>query len=187
LRFRQIAWDDPTGGLGDGSSDVAIVWLSLPEPERFCTQVLFTEPRHVALPAGHRLASARSVQFAELADEPFPALPETAGALRDHWLATAERVKPVRIGAEVATADETFEAVTNGLGVVLLSAGNAEIYRRAGIVTVAVIRDFLEACRSSRDASSTAASPRPVAHFSAPASPPPGSPRPTNTGPLRDS
>jgi hypothetical protein len=57
--------------------------------------------------------------------------------------------------------------VTNGLGVVLLSAGNAEIYRRSGIVTVPVgdlspsqlavvwrraddrdvIHIFLEACR----------------------------------------
>jgi DNA-binding transcriptional LysR family regulator len=167
LRFRQVAWDDPTAGLADGSSDVAIVWLPLPDPEPFGTQVLFTEPRHVALPAGHRLASARSIEFTELADEPFLALPESAGALRNYWLATTERTTPVRIGAEVASADETFEAVTNGLGVVLLSAGNAEIYRRSGIVTVPVgglspsqlavvwreaddrdvIRDFLEACR----------------------------------------
>jgi DNA-binding transcriptional LysR family regulator len=39
------------------------------------------------------------------------------------------------IAAEVTNADETFEAVANGIGVVLLSAGNAAIYRRAGVVT----------------------------------------------------
>jgi DNA-binding transcriptional LysR family regulator len=39
------------------------------------------------------------------------------------------------IAAEVTNADETFEAVTYGIGVALLSAGNAAIYRRAGVVT----------------------------------------------------
>ncbi|MFB7634260.1 LysR substrate-binding domain-containing protein [Streptomyces sp. NPDC056149] len=99
-----------------------------------------TEPRWVALPAGHRLADAAEVPFAELLDEPFLALPESAGALRDHWLATDERGgRPVRIGAEVAGADETFEAVEEGLGVVLLAAGNAAIYRRPGVVARPVV------------------------------------------------
>lgn len=167
LRFRQVAWEDPSAGLADGSSDVAMLWLPLPDPERFCAEVLFTEPRHVAVPSGHPLAAQEVATLAELANEPFLALPQSAGALRDYWLATSERSTPAHIGAEVATPDETFEAVTNGLGVVLLSAGNAEIYRRNGIVTIpvsdlspsqlalvwrraddrAVIRDFLNACR----------------------------------------
>lgn len=46
--------------------------------------------------------------------------------------------RPVRIAAEIANADETFEAVANGLGVVLLAAGNAAIYKRDGVVTRAV-------------------------------------------------
>jgi DNA-binding transcriptional LysR family regulator len=39
------------------------------------------------------------------------------------------------VAAEVTTADETFEAVSSGLGVVLVSAGNAEIYQRADVVS----------------------------------------------------
>jgi DNA-binding transcriptional LysR family regulator len=172
LRLRQIAWDDPTAGLADSSSDAAIVWLPLPDPEPFSTRVLFTEPRHVALPARHRLAVSPVIDFAQLTDEPFLALPAEAGALRDYWLATAERDgRPARIGGEIAGADETFEAVANGLGVVLLSAGNAEIYRRDGIVTVPVsglppsqlaviwrqgdhrgaLRSFVEACLAATD------------------------------------
>jgi DNA-binding transcriptional LysR family regulator len=82
---------DPTGGLADGSSDVALVWLPVPElDEAYSCQVLTTEPRHVALPLGHRLAALDVVPFADLLDEPFLALPETAGPLRGYWLAEAD-------------------------------------------------------------------------------------------------
>jgi len=74
-----------------------------------------------------RQCAGKRRQRPQLAGEPFLALPESAGALHAHWLATAQRSNPARIGAGVATPDESFEAVTNGLGVVLLSAGNAEI------------------------------------------------------------
>ncbi|MFE6689230.1 LysR family transcriptional regulator [Streptomyces sp. NPDC057743] len=135
IRVRQVPWDDGTAGLADGSTDLALLWLPFPGQEACAVEVVATEPRWVALPAGHRLADAAEVPFAELLDEPFLALPESAGALRDHWLATDERGgRPVRIGAVVAGADETFEAVEEGLGVVLLAAGNAAIYRRPGVV-----------------------------------------------------
>ncbi|UZJ33585.1 LysR family transcriptional regulator [Streptomyces endophytica] len=135
LQVRQIDWADATAGLAGGETDLALLWLPFPGQEQFAVQVVATEPRWVALPAGHRLAGAAEIPFAALLDEPFLALPETAGALRDHWLAVDERDgRPVRIGGVVANADETFEAVSEGLGVVLLSAGNAEIYRRPGVV-----------------------------------------------------
>ncbi|MER7788354.1 hypothetical protein [Streptomyces sp. NPDC097640] len=38
----------------------------------------------------------------------------------------------------VSNADETFEAVEEGSGVVLLAAGNAAIYQRPGVVTLPV-------------------------------------------------
>jgi DNA-binding transcriptional LysR family regulator len=108
----------------------------VPGADRFGTLVVATEDRHVALPAGHRLARSGTVAFADLADEPFLALPAAAGVLRDHWLALDARGGcPPVIGGEVATADETFEAVANGVGVALLSAGNAALYRRDGVVT----------------------------------------------------
>ncbi|MFE7318886.1 LysR family transcriptional regulator [Streptomyces sp. NPDC057555] len=135
IRVRQIAWDDGSAGLADGTADLALLWLPFPEQEAFAVEVVATEPRWVALPAGHRLADAAEVPFAALLEEPFLALPESAGALRDHWLAVSERDgRPVRIGAVVSGADETFEAVEEGLGVVLLAAGNAAIYQRPGVI-----------------------------------------------------
>ena len=129
-----MTWDDPTAGLADGSSDVAFVWL--PMPRDIDVLPVATEPRHVALPADSPLAAQAQIAFDDLLGEPFVALPASAGLLRDWWLALDERgdVAPV-IGAVAATADAAFEAVASGLGVALIAEGNAELYRRPGVVT----------------------------------------------------
>ncbi|WP_252436189.1 LysR family transcriptional regulator [Pseudonocardia humida] len=133
LRFRQVDWGDPSVGLRDGSVDVAVGWLPVPGPG-IAHRVAATEARWVALPVEHRLAGRDVVPFAELTGEPFVALPASAGPMREFWLAAEQRRAPAAIGAEAATADEAFEAVASGLGVVLLAAGNAAIYRRDDIV-----------------------------------------------------
>lgn len=134
LLFRQISWRDPTAGLGAGTVDVAIAWLPVPDDGRLIWRVVATEPRWVALPAVHRLAARSTVTLADLADEPFIALPASAGPLRRFWLATDERAAPPRVVAEAETAEETFEAVASGLGLALLAEGNAETYRRPDVV-----------------------------------------------------
>ncbi|MEU9152522.1 LysR family transcriptional regulator [Streptomyces sp. NPDC048417] len=133
LQFRQITWADPTLGLAGGDVDVAIGWLPVPTSGDYSHKVITCEDRWVALPAGHRLADRPVVSFEDLADEPFIALPTTAGALRDFWLGNDRRRTPARIAATAETADETFEAVASGLGAALLAAGNAEIYRRENV------------------------------------------------------
>ncbi|QFZ20282.1 LysR family transcriptional regulator [Saccharothrix syringae] len=135
LTPRQVGWGDPTAGLADGSADVGFVWLPVPDAERYRWVVVAREPRLVALPAGHPLAGREGVDFAELLDEPFLALPESAGPARDHWLVTDARGgrEPV-IGAEISSAEEAHEAVANGDGVVLLAAGNAPLIARDEVV-----------------------------------------------------
>ena len=130
LELRHVAWGDRTAGLADRSTDAAFVWLPLPQPPyRWVT--IAREPRLVALPNDHRLASRDSVSMAELLDEPFLALPESAGPLRDYWLALDERDgRPARIAAEINDTEETYEAVAGGIGVCLLAAGNAPIFAR---------------------------------------------------------
>lgn len=79
------------------------------------------------------------MDFADLLDEPFLALPAEAGPLRDHWLALdAREGRPPRIGAVVAGAEETHEAVAGGQGVVLLAAGNAPLVVRDEVVALPV-------------------------------------------------
>ncbi|MFG1702811.1 LysR family transcriptional regulator [Nonomuraea sp. M3C6] len=135
LRFRQVAWSDPTVGLGDRHVDVAIAWLPLPDTGEYDWTVVSTEERWVALPAAHRLASRAEVEFAELAEEPFVAFPVSAGPMRDFWLAGDQRSAPAVVGAEAETAEEAFELVASGRAVVLVSAGNAELYGRDDVVS----------------------------------------------------
>jgi DNA-binding transcriptional LysR family regulator len=168
VHLRQVDWADATGGLADASTDIAFLWLPVPRPVLFRRKVVATEPRWVALREGHPLLGREVINFSDLLDEPFLALPTSAGPARDHWLAIDERLgRSAHIAAEVMNADETFEAVANGTGIVLLSAGNAEIYRREGVIARpveglgpselavvwraddarSVVRDFVDGCR----------------------------------------
>ncbi|MFB6840366.1 LysR substrate-binding domain-containing protein [Streptomyces sp. NPDC056361] len=161
LRLRQVGWEDPTAGLVDGSSDVAFVWLPLAGADRFRWVVVATEPRLVALPESHPLADRDVLDFAELLDEPFLALPGTGPELRDHWLAVEARGgrAPV-VGAEIATADETYEALVGGLGICLVAAGNAPLLTRGGVVT----RPVRGVAPSRFALAWRAADPRPLVH-----------------------
>ncbi|MEV0737430.1 LysR family transcriptional regulator [Streptomyces sp. NPDC050549] len=136
VRLRQVSWDDPTAGLADGGANVAFVWLPLPDAERYDWTVVAEEPRLVAFPDSHPLAARAEVDFADLLDEPFLALPPSAGPLRDHWLALTERGgRPPRIGAEIASTEETYEALAAGLGICLVAAGNAHLITLGGVTT----------------------------------------------------
>jgi DNA-binding transcriptional LysR family regulator len=141
LELRQVTWGDRTAGLSDRSTDAAFVWLPLPRPPyRWVT--VAREPRLVALPNDHPLAGHESVAMDDLLDEPFLALPESAGALRDYWLALDARGgRPARIAAEINDAEETYEAVASGIGVCLLASGNAPIFAR-GDVTMLPVHDL---------------------------------------------
>ena len=142
LSLRLYPWDDATAGLTDETSDVAFLWLPVPAGADLVTKVLYREERWVALPDDHRLADEASVPWSELLDEPFIALPRAAGKLRDFWLATDQRPPdhPPRVAAEAANADEAFELIAAGVGVALVSAGNARIYQRPGARSIAVSR-----------------------------------------------
>ncbi|MFC9535652.1 LysR family transcriptional regulator [Streptomyces sp. NPDC056975] len=139
LRLHQVPWHDSTAGLADGTCDAAFVWLPLPDPDRYRWMVVAEEPRLVAMTDTHQLADREIIDFTDLLDEPFLALPNSAGPLRDYWLATDARGgKRALIGAEVASTEETYEALVAGLGVVLLAAGNAPLITLGGVVTRAV-------------------------------------------------
>ncbi|KND33670.1 LysR family transcriptional regulator [Streptomyces acidiscabies] len=170
VKLRQISWEDPTAGLTDASSDLAFVWLPLPDPDRYTWLVVAEEPRLVALPQNHPLAARDTVDFTDLLDEPFLALPKSAGILRDHWLALdARNGRPPRIGAEIAGTEETYEALVDGRGICLLASGNAPLIALDGVTTRPVhglspsrlalawrtddhrplVKDYIHACRQA--------------------------------------
>lgn len=179
VTLREIGWEDPTAGLAGGLVDVAFVWLPLPSPERYGWIVVAEEPRLVAMPADGALARRLAkrlpgpeipVDFADLLGEPFLALPSSAGPLREYWLAADARDgKPPVIGAEISSVGETYEALMDGRGIVLLASGNAPLVALDGVITCPVrglspsqlalawraedrrplVRDYVRACKQA--------------------------------------
>jgi DNA-binding transcriptional LysR family regulator len=138
LELRSFSWADPTAGLRGHVTDAAFLWLPVGADD-IAVRMLTAEPRYAALSAGHPLADRQEVKFADIAGEPFAALPLAAGPLRDFWLATDQRAgRPAIVAAEVTSADEKFEIVSTGAAVALVSEGNAVVYDRPGIVCVPV-------------------------------------------------
>ena len=176
VEMRAASWTDPTAGLGSGDADVALLRLPFPGQDSLRVEVLFTEPRWVALPATHPLAGRDHICFRDLWDEPFVAAPAETGAWRDWWLATGEREgHPARIGAvtETGQPDDWLTAIANGCGVALAPQSAARYYARPGIAyrpvtgvspsqvgvawppdtdTNPVVQDFVRCCLGNKPA-----------------------------------
>jgi DNA-binding transcriptional LysR family regulator len=134
LALHPAAWTDPSSGLAGRQADLALVWLPLPDPNRYHWQVLRTERRWVLLPETHPRAGQEMIDFADLLDERFIALPAEAGSVRDFWLGNdARNGRPATIGAEAATPEDRLEAVGLGLGLCLLAENNVPMYRWPGL------------------------------------------------------
>jgi DNA-binding transcriptional LysR family regulator len=138
IELRSIRWDDPTGGLRDRATDVAFLWLPV-DDGGIDHEIIVRERRFVVLNSRHHLAGRQSVDFSELADEPFIALPPSAGPLRDFWLGADHDSHPkVRVVADVSTAEEKYEIISSGAAVGLVAEANAIVYARPGITAIPV-------------------------------------------------
>ncbi|RFS86007.1 LysR family transcriptional regulator [Actinomadura spongiicola] len=171
VEMRNSDWTDPTAGLADGTVDVALVRSHFPVRGQFRTEVLFTEPRWVALKDDHPLAALDQIPLSALRDEPFVAAPRATGSWRDYWMGADEcEGHQARIGAVARNSDEWLTAIANGYGISLTPASSARFYQRPGITyrpcsgispnTVAVawavhsednpaLRDFVRCCLSA--------------------------------------
>jgi DNA-binding transcriptional LysR family regulator len=135
LDLQQVTFDVDMRNVADGAADVGFSWLPVGQPE-LTSRTLLCEPMMVALPRQHPLAGAAELRFDDLLDEPFLALPPATGAGRSFWLAEDHRHgRPVRIGAVVHGPEDTIEALAQGVGIALISAGNAAHYERPEFVS----------------------------------------------------
>lgn len=139
LEVVRIDWDDPACGLADHTTDLALMWLPVPEAGRYGHHVVASETRHVALQRLHPLAARDSIRFAELLDQSFIAMPQQAGPLRDFWLAKPQRNgQPPKIAATAHNAEECIDLIATGAGVALVAESSAVSYVRPGLVTVPI-------------------------------------------------
>ncbi len=111
LEPREFDFSDPTAGLADGTTEVAIIRppVDLPEHRMF---ILDAENWVACLPRDHPLAGRSELAIAELLDDPIVVAPATAGRWRDYWMAMDARGgKPPTIAAVAATYEEETTTV----------------------------------------------------------------------------
>jgi DNA-binding transcriptional LysR family regulator len=136
VEMRAASWLDPTAGLAAGDVDAALLRLPFPGQDSLRIEVLFTEPRCVAIATAHPLSARDQIPFRDLWDEPFVAAPAETGSWRDWWLATGEREgRPVRVGAvtDSGKPDDWLAAIANGYGMALAPESAARYYAHPGV------------------------------------------------------
>jgi DNA-binding transcriptional LysR family regulator len=134
----EFDFGDPTAGLADGVTEVAIIRPPVDLPEHRML-VLDSEAWVACLPRDHRLADRAEVRIAELLDDPIVCAPLTAGTWRDYWLAMDVRGnRPPTIAAVAATYEAETTSIARGLGISFTSSSVARFYDRPGIVYVPI-------------------------------------------------
>jgi DNA-binding transcriptional LysR family regulator len=137
-------WGEPAAMLRDGRADVALLRSPF-DGQGLDTEPLLTEPRLVALAAGHRLAGRRRLLLADLAGEPVPhsqdaeederAAAYWAGrdpdSLAAAWSGPGE---PAPAGPRVGDIAQLLEVVSLGQAVAFLPASLCERHPRADVV-----------------------------------------------------
>ena len=63
--MRMFHWSDTTAGLLSGNTDVALLRLPVLDQEQLSTEILWVEPRWVALHCQHPLAQQELIQMAD--------------------------------------------------------------------------------------------------------------------------
>lgn len=121
VEVRRVEWDDQAEAVLDGRVDVA--YVRLPVARGGLTLLpLFTEPRMVALPAGHPLAGRSAFTTAELA----------AQTEILHLCANPDPGGPGPVSA-VRTVEEKLEYVASGRGITYLPRSATLLYRRSDV------------------------------------------------------
>jgi DNA-binding transcriptional LysR family regulator len=108
LTIEHFDFRDPSGGLHDRRSDVGIVRPPFND-DGLELVVLGVEPRYAVLADDHPLAGRPTLEFAEIADEPWMEAP-TDPLWCAFWQVAELRSEPPKVGAICRTTNDLFEA-----------------------------------------------------------------------------
>ena len=136
LELEHFDFEDPSGGLHERRSDVALVRPPFND-HGLELVALGSEPRFAVLAADHPLADRAAVDFAEIADEPWMDV-ATDPLWCDFWRVAERRSGAPTVGATCRTRDELFEAARarRATGLVPQSVARAQAWPHLAFVEV---------------------------------------------------
>lgn len=138
VEMRSHDFADPYVGLSNGSVDVAFVRPPLLVQNWLSIETLFVEPRLLVTSSESPLAARRQISVEEVLNEAFVGR-RAPDYWRDFWLAVDSRgPHTVKLGADVGSVDECFEAILSGRGVAFTQASTKRFYDRPGLTFIPV-------------------------------------------------
>lgn len=129
--MREFTFDDPTAGLGELVSDVAIVRLPITLPDAEIVP-LFTEPRVVAVASRHRLAGRSAISVRHLVGEPLTRATNSDPAFRRFWSLSEFLPEPLSVINTTSHAEE-LEVVATGQASSITAACTARFLSHPGV------------------------------------------------------
>jgi DNA-binding transcriptional LysR family regulator len=139
VQMVQLAWAEQGSAVRDGAVDAAFVRPPIADLSGLCLDLVFDEPRVVALTTAHRLAGRPEVGIDDLDGE----LQVTDDEVDEAWLrwwSVDPRPSgvPVRYGPVVHTMDELLHVVASGQAIAITASSVAETHRRSDIAFVPI-------------------------------------------------
>ena len=113
VSVQDIRFDDPSGGVRDGTTDVAITWTPFDEAGLDVEQ-LTEEPRRIVLSRDHRLADAPQITVEDVLGEPFPVSDSTDPVYERFWTLAEERGGPPDPAVRITSQDELLVGARSG-------------------------------------------------------------------------
>ncbi|MCX4398660.1 LysR family transcriptional regulator [Streptomyces sp. NBC_00257] len=145
VRLVELPWPQQASAVREVIVDAALIRPPITETVGLRLDVVCHEPRVVALPVTHRLATHAEVGLADLDGEPHVTSDEADPAWV-RWWACDPRPSgaPVRYGPSVRTMDELLEVVATGQAVAITGRFVADSQRHSGVTFVPLIG--IESC-----------------------------------------
>ena len=138
IEATEFDFSDPTAGLADGTTDVALIRPPVDLPDHQMV-TLASEHWVACLPVDHRLIGREELSIEDLLDEPIICAPESAGMWRDYWMAMEHRGgRPAAIGGVAATYESEMTMISRGLGISFTTESSARLYVRPGVTYVPI-------------------------------------------------
>lgn len=136
--MRETHFADPLGPLRSGDVDVLITRLPVDEPDLTVGVSVISEPRVIAVPAGHPFARRASLSFEDLARDTVFGVTGPAPAYWWDFHVPRETPsgRPIPRGQDVATFQELLALIAGGRGISPLVASVARYYGRPDIAFV---------------------------------------------------